>query len=140
MARSTDGTPLAYWQHKTGVASSPAMQRAIQKHGTTAAGVYLMTADLIAQEPTHRLPWGKQEDCDALAWMLHISSKDCASIIATLENVGLLKVSTVITCPEIDATVALVSAKSEQRRNAAKTRWERARASTSENDATAMRP
>lgn len=134
MARSVDETPLAYWQHKTGVASSPAMQRAIQKHGATAAGVYLMTADLIAQEPTHRLPWGRQEDCDALAWMLHISTDDCAMIIATLKNVGLLKVSTAITCPEIDATVALVNAKSERARKAIAARWEKDKPSTSGND------
>ena len=118
MARSAEA--LGWWQHRTGVASSPAMRRAMRTGGLAVAGAYLAIADLLAQEPTHRM----RSDVAEVAWMLSISEAECEAHLDALVKAGMLKSSGgCITCPEIDATVALVDRKSAHGRKAAQARW-----------------
>lgn len=131
MARSTDA--LAYWQHKTGFASSPAMQRVAQRHGLAGVGVYVTVADLIASDPAHRIAWKTQDDCEALAWILRISADECAAIVATIVKESLLTAERdgTLSCPEIEVTEALRKTKSEKAKASAAARWEKSKPSTS---------
>ena len=139
MARSSDPVALDYWQIKTGATASLAAQRLAQRCGMAGVGVWFTVCDLIAADPTHRLKWSGQPDCDALAWTLRIDSEQCAMIVAVMTECGLLKAERdgSLSCPEVDACVESVLVGRERAKRSARARWEKGKPSTSANDATA---